>query len=83
MKISIQKPIDPYLLSYSDLSPVDNELAVALACFHNMKYQKACKAVYSYIENRSDITFIGEPFPCDLTEVCQELLDENEITKER
>ena len=67
----------------ADLSPIDNELAVALACFHSMKYQRACKAVYSYLENRSDITFIGEPFPCDLTEVCQELLDDQEITKER
>jgi len=43
----------------------------------------ACKAVYNYLENHSDITFCGEPFPCDLTEVCKELLDDGIINQDR
>lgn len=66
-----------------DFSDNANEIAVALVCFNERKYVEACQAVYRYIENRSDVTFIGEPFPCDFIEVCQELLEEQVLTRER
>lgn len=61
----------------------DDEFVVALTHFQNRKYPACCKAIYKYLENRSDITFIGEPFPSDFTEVCQELLEDNALTAEK
>ena len=39
--------------------------------------------MYKFLENRSDITFIGDPFASDYTEVCQELVEDQIITPER
>lgn len=56
---------------------------VALSNFHNGKWIQCCRSIYKYLENRSDITFVGEPFPVDFTEVCQELLGDGMLTPER
>ncbi|XP_067939671.1 uncharacterized protein [Watersipora subatra] len=68
---------------YEDLNVDDDEFIVALTHFQNRKYVQCCKAIYRYLENRSDITFVGEPFAADFIEVCQELLEDQILTPER
>lgn len=67
----------------TDINPDDDELVVAVAHFQNQQYAQCCRAIYKYLENRSDITFVGEPFPTDFTEVCQEILDDGMLTHEK
>jgi len=58
-------------------------LAASLAALHNGKFEEACKYLYKYFESKTDVTFVGEPFPWDLTDVCGELLESGEITPDR
>ncbi|KAF6028843.1 hypothetical protein EB796_012828 [Bugula neritina] len=71
------------LLYNLEANPAENELAASLAALHNGKFEEACKYLYKYFESKTDVTFIGEPFPWDLTDVCGELLESGEITPDR
>lgn len=63
-----------------DVSSDDKgELAVAMMNYHTKSYQNVSKSICKFIENHSDVTFIGDPMPCDLSEVCHELLEDSTI----
>lgn len=61
----------------------EDELAVAVMNIYSSKYDLACLAIYKYMENRSDITFVGEPYVSDFIEVGEELLEEELVSLSR
>lgn len=66
-----------------DLSCGEDELSMAYWRFCDGRYQAAADAVIRYIENRSDITFIGDPFPADILDILLELHGDDVITADR
>lgn len=64
-----------------DINACDRgELAVGVVNYQEGRYQQACQCIYKFLENRSDVTFIGDPMPCDLSEVCHDLLEDSAMS---
>ena len=55
-------------------------LAMGVVNYQEGRYQQACQCIYKFLENRSDVTFIGDPMPCDLSEVCHDLLEDSAMS---